>query len=46
MPNVEIDAELAARAAEIAAERGETVEAVIERALRQYLTQPEQGSLA
>jgi predicted transcriptional regulator len=34
---VEIEADLAARAAEVAASRGETIEAVIERALRDYV---------
>jgi Arc/MetJ family transcription regulator len=36
---VEIDSELAARAEEIAAAHGETVEAVVERLLRAYLEQ-------
>jgi predicted transcriptional regulator len=34
---VEVDEQLAARAAEVAASRGETIEAVIERALRDYV---------
>jgi hypothetical protein len=39
-PTVEVDAELAARAAALAASRGERVEDVIERALRTYLHDP------
>jgi predicted transcriptional regulator len=37
MPEVEVDAELAERAAELAAARGERLEDVIEQALRAYL---------
>jgi predicted HicB family RNase H-like nuclease len=36
-PEVEVDAELAARAAEIAAARGESLEEVIARALQRYV---------
>lgn len=37
MPEVQVDADLAARAAELAAARGERVEDVIERAIRAYI---------
>ena len=36
-PEVEVDAELAARAAEVAAARGESLEEVIARALTEYV---------
>jgi Arc/MetJ family transcription regulator len=36
-PEVEVDAELAARAAEVAATRGESLEEVIARALQRYV---------
>ena len=36
-PEVEVDAELAAKVAQVAASRGETVERVIERALAEYV---------
>lgn len=39
-PEVQVDAQLAARAEKIARARGETVETVVERALREYATEP------
>ena len=40
-PEVEVDADLAARAAEVAAARGERLEDVIARALAQYVERAE-----
>jgi predicted HicB family RNase H-like nuclease len=37
MPEVEVDAELASKAAEVAAARGESLEEVIARALQRYV---------
>lgn len=37
-PEVQVDADLAERAAELAAVRGETVEEIVARALREYVT--------
>jgi Arc/MetJ family transcription regulator len=42
--DVEVDADLVAIAAKIAAAHGETVELVVERALRAYIGQPAEES--